>query len=160
MSTAVPVDVAQNLVVAQETGSEFDVFISHASEDKEAIARPLRDALQQRGFKVWLDEQELTLGDVLSQKIDEGLARSRYGVVILSESFFAKNWPRRELDGLVARETLDGRKVILPLWHGVGLREVTEYSPPLGAKLAASTSEGVTTIADKIGLAIRRSPDS
>jgi hypothetical protein len=87
-------------------GTDFDVFVSHASEDKADVARPLTDVLVSRGLRVWLDEQELTLRDTLGRKIDDGLARSRFGVVIVSPNFFAKHWPRRKLDGLVARETL------------------------------------------------------
>lgn len=88
-----------------------DFFISHASEDKEAVARPLADELKARGFRVWLDEFELRLGDSLRAKIDEGLRVSRFGVVILSPAFFSKRWPQQELNGLAAREMSGGRKV-------------------------------------------------
>jgi hypothetical protein len=66
-----------------------DVFISHASEDKDAIARPLAECLQARGCSVWFDEYELVLGDSLRGKIGDGLRHSQVGVVILSRSFFA-----------------------------------------------------------------------
>ncbi len=68
-----------------------DVFICHASEDKDAIARPLAEALVERGHAVWFDEFELEIGDGLRREIDRGLAISRFGVVILSPSFFEKN---------------------------------------------------------------------
>ena len=128
--------------------------MSHASEDKADVARPLAQALAERGLRVWLDEQELTLGDSLNQRINEGLARSRFGVVILSRQFFAKAWPRRELDGLVARETAEGVKVILPVWHGVTAEEVTAASPTLGARLAASTDRGIQVVADQVERAL------
>jgi hypothetical protein len=72
---------------------EHDLFIAHASEDKDAVARPLSEALLARGWSVWLDELELTVGDSLSSHIDSALARSRFGVVVLSPAFFAKPWP-------------------------------------------------------------------
>ncbi len=81
-----------------------DVFISHASEDKQTVAQPLADALQRAGVRVWIDVNELALGDSLSEMIDEGLAQSEFGVVIISPAFFAKHWPRKELSGLRARE--------------------------------------------------------
>ncbi len=56
---------------------QWDVFISHASEDKKAVVLPLADALKKAGIKVWLDQQELRIGDSLREKIDEGLAKSR-----------------------------------------------------------------------------------
>lgn len=133
----------------------YDVFISHASEDKEDVARPLAVHLQQLGLSVWLDEFELTLGDSLRRSIDKGLSRSRFGVVILSPAFFAKEWPNRELDGLVARE--DGsEKIILPIWHNVGKHEVAQFSPILADKLAVSSSGGIANVAEQINNAVTR----
>jgi hypothetical protein len=96
----------------------FDVFISHASEDKDGFVRSLAAELSRLGLRVWYDEWTLRLGDSLRQKIDEGLTTSEYGVVVLSRSFFAKNWPQAELDALFARE-MAGPKVILPIWHDI-----------------------------------------
>jgi TIR domain len=127
-----------------------DVFICHASEDKGAIARPLAEELTRRGWQVWFDEFEIELGDSLRQKIDAGLAVSRFGVVILSESFFKKDWPQRELDGLVARETSRGEKVVLPIWHEVDAPHVAKYSPLLAGRLAAKSDRGLKAITDEI----------
>src|SRR4030095_6344380 len=96
-----------------------DLFVSHASEDKEGFVRPLVGALRSQGLRVWYDEFALKLGDSLRRSIDYGLAHSRFGFVVVSPSFLAKDWPQRELDGLVALE-LKGRKVILPIWHQIG----------------------------------------
>lgn len=124
-----------------------DVFVSHASEDKEAIARPLAEALRNCGLTIWFDEYELVLGDSLRRKVDEGLRYSRVGVVILSQSFFAKEWPQRELDGLTARRNAGEPHVVLPVWHGVELEDVLSYSPPLADVVAARSSDGVQGIA-------------
>lgn len=118
---------------------KYDVFISHAGEDKEAIARPIAEALSSYGVRVWYDEFTLKLGDSLSRSVDKGLAKSKFGLVILSPSFFAKNWPEYELRGLTAKE-LRGGKVILPIWHQVEIDDVLKYSPPLADKLAIITS--------------------
>jgi hypothetical protein len=61
----------------------WDIFISHAWEDKEDIARPLAEALIAAGLRVWYDEFELTVGDSLGRSIDRGLRDSRYGSVKL-----------------------------------------------------------------------------
>jgi len=119
---------------------EWDVFISHAHEDKDEIVRPLAYALRERGLRVWFDEFELGIGDSLRRKIDQGIARSAFGVVVLSAAFFAKNWAQYELDGLVTR-SVDGSQVLLPLWHRLTKAEVMAYSPSLADKLARSTSE-------------------
>lgn len=118
---------------------EFDLFISHASEDKDAFVRPLATALQELGVVVWYDELQLRVGDSLRRSIDKGLANSRFGVVVLSSAFFAKNWPQYELDGMVAREVA-GVKVILPIWHRVTKDEVLRFSPTLADKVALNSS--------------------
>jgi hypothetical protein len=144
--------ILNELQQALGTGSsshEWDVFISHASEDKDVIARPLAEALRAKGLKVWFDEATLTLGDSLRQSIDRGLARSQYGIVILSEAFFSKHWPQRELDGLDARE-VNGVKVILPVWHGVDHAVVARHSPTLAGRLAVSSSRGIPEVVQAI----------
>ena len=116
----------------------YDAFISHASEDKAGFVRPLANALGKMGFRVWYDEFELRIGDSLRQSIDKGLINSRFGIVILSPAFFAKNWPKYELNGLTARE-LEGHKVILPVWHNITKNDVLQFSPSLADKVAVVT---------------------
>jgi hypothetical protein len=128
----------------------WDVFISHASEDKEAVAIPLTKALERAGLRVWLDRQELRLGDSLRAKIEEGLAKSRFGVVIISPNFLSKDWPQRELDGLSAVENAQKRKVILPVWHNMTQALLAEHAPMLANTLSVDTAEGITTVATQI----------
>lgn len=128
---------------------EWDVFISHASEDKESIVVPLADALRKAGIRVWLDHQEIKLGDSIRAKIDEGLARSRFGIVVLSEKSLEKNWPKNELNALMAIEE-DGRKVILPVWHNINKETLIKYSPLLADLLAINTNKGITSIVKAI----------
>ena len=135
-------------------GMDWDVFISHASEDKKDVARPLTERLRHLGFRVWLDENELTIGDSLRQKIDQGLARSRYGIVILSEAFFEKKWPARELDGLLARESSHDN-VILPVWHRIDSDFVRTYSPTLAGTFAALTMHGLDMVVQEIVRVLR-----
>ena len=118
----------------------YDVFISHATEDKDDIVRPLAEALINQNLRVWYDEFELRLGDSLRRKIDVGLTQSRFGIVVLSHAFFEKNWTQYELDGLVTRE-MTGEQVILPLWHRITKTEVISYSPSLADKIARNTSD-------------------
>ncbi len=127
----------------------YDVFISHASEDKADVARPLAVLLVKAGLKVWLDEVELVLGDSLRRKIDLGLASSRFGVVVLSKQFFSKEWPQKELDGLAAREA-SGRRVILPVWHNITAQEITAHSPLLADRLGIRTDIGLSSVAAAI----------
>jgi hypothetical protein len=128
---------------------EWDVFISHASEDKEGFVHPLAEELTRLGVRVWYDKFTLKLGDSLREKIDYGLRYSKFGVVVLSPSFFSKDWPKKELDGLVALE-VGGRKVILPVWHNVSREDVANYSPILAGRLAVSTSTGLGNVVREI----------
>lgn len=129
--------------------TKWDIFISHASEDKEEIAWPLAEALQRAGLRVWYDEFSLKLGDSLRRTIEQGLRDSRFGLVILSPNFFAKEWPQRELDGLTAREVQEG-KVILPVWHKVSPQDVLRFSPVLADKLGVSTAQGLDRVVQQI----------
>ena len=124
----------------------YDLFLSHAFEDKDAIARPLYQGLVAKGVSVWFDEAVLQMGDSLRRSIDAGLARCRYGVVILSPKFLSKQWPQHELDGLVARETATGEKAILPIWHQLDRETLIRYSPPLADRLASRSEEGVEAL--------------
>jgi TIR domain len=133
----------------------WDVFISHASEDKASVARPLAEKLQKAGVRVWLDEAQLRLGDSLRAKIDEGLGESRFGVVILSPAFFAKDWPQRELGALFSRQN-----AILPVWHQLRAKDVAAKSPLLADLLAASTDEGLDAVAAKILRSLRPSTEA
>lgn len=130
---------------------KYDVFISHASEDKKDFVKPLVEELQNSGYKVWYDEFTLKVGDSLRRSIDSGLINSRYGIVVLSSAFFAKNWTQYELDGLVTRE-MEGHKVILPIWHMVSKNEVLNFSPTLADKKAINSSlSTINEIVDQLG---------
>jgi hypothetical protein len=129
---------------------EYDVFICHASEDKQEFVEPLANALREAGLNVWYDRFELKLGDSLRRKIDQGLSNSRYGVVVLSKAFFNKEWPQDELDALVGKENEERRKVILPIWHNIDAKEVTQFSPILASKLAVRSDVGMDNIVTQI----------
>jgi hypothetical protein len=123
-----------------------DVFICHASEDKDDFVRSLAEALRTCHLEVWYDEFSLTVGDSLRQSIDRGLANSQFGIVVLSPAFFRKRWTQREMNGLVAREMSEGRELVLPIWHGVDHAEIVKYSPPLADVRAINSSSGLETI--------------
>jgi hypothetical protein len=130
-------------------------FISHASEDKDDLVRPLAHALRGYGLKVWYDEFELKIGDSLRRKIDLGLAHSRFGIVVLSKSFIKKGWTNYELDGIISKANT-GEQVVLPIWHGITKQEVIEYSPSLADKVARNTaSYTVNEIAEEIAELIK-----
>lgn len=125
----------------------YDVFICHASEDKDSFVRPLACALQENHIEVWYDEFSLAVGDSLRRSIDKGLSRSRFGVVVISPAFIGKEWPKWELDGLVARQMDEQRTLILPIWHNVNNRQVIDFCPPLADKVAVTSQSGLDRVA-------------
>lgn len=137
-------------LVRNESEVEYDVFISYASEDQEDVVAPLAYALRAGGLSVWYDDFELGIGDSLRQKIDKGIASSRFAIVVLSKAFFNKGWPNYELDGLVTK-AVGGDQVLLPIWHDITKDEVVSYSPSLADKIARNTTtQTVEEIADEI----------
>jgi len=136
--------------------AKLDVFLSHASEDKGAISRPLYQALIEAGLTVWFDEAALCLEDSLRRKIDEGLGRCNYGVVIISPNFLNKEWPQRELDGLAAREIAGGKTIIPPIWHDIGQAAIAEKSPTLADRVAAKSTEGIPALVEEINQVVRQ----
>lgn len=103
------------------------VFVSHASEDK-PVVKNLVDTLLRYGVQAWYDDYEIEIGDSIREKINEGLTRTEYGVIVLSHDFFAKKWPRRELAALSAILS-DGQ--ILPLFYQITPAEVAAHDPLL-----------------------------
>lgn len=127
-------------VFNNDTEEVYDVFISHASEDKESFVNEFVNILQNKlKLKVWYDELSIKWGDSIRVKIDQGLKKCKFGIVVLSRSYISKHWTQYELEGLFQRESNEG-KLILPIWHDITKNEILEYSPVLAGKLAMSTA--------------------
>lgn len=134
----------------------WDGFISYATEDKDQVAEPLANALEGRGISVWYDDFELQGGDSLIERIDEGIARCRFGLVILSNSFFGKDWPEYEFKGLATR-AISGEIKLIPIWHNISKSEVQLHSANLADRFAFSTSAlGIGKIAEQIAESIAK----
>jgi len=151
-----PKPTAEKKKITTDSDTRWDVFISHATEDKPFV-RELAEALAVSGLQVWYDQFTLKVGDSLRRSIDNGLNRSRFGVVVLSHFFFAKEWPQRELDGLAARENR-GQKIILPVWHNIDADEVRNYSPTLADRVAVKSSSRLESVVAQLLNAIGGPP--
>ena len=116
---------------------EYDVFVSHAWEDKADFVEAFVQALKDREIKVWYDKSKIKWGDSMRARIDDGLRKSKFGVAILSPNYIAegKYWTKAELDGLFQMESING-KTLLPIWHNLTKKQVMDYSPILASKLA------------------------
>lgn len=133
-------EILRRSIEAARPQPDFDVFLSYSAADSKEFARQLADALQARSVSVWLDEDQIQVGDNAITKLGEGLGSSRYGLVILSPEFFGRDWSAQELKALLRRET-EGQSMILPVWHGVSQDEVQRYAPDLALKRALKADD-------------------
>ena len=140
MAQIVQASASTNLYSITEDATKIhDVFISHATEDKKSFINEFVEELKKRNVKVWVDDLKIKWGDPLRKSIDEGLKKSRFGIVVISKHFIAKGWTQYELDGLFEKEMVGG-KVILPIWHGITKKEVQAFSPTLAGRKAMTTA--------------------
>ncbi|WP_129779438.1 toll/interleukin-1 receptor domain-containing protein [Peristeroidobacter soli] len=132
---------------------KWDLFISYASEDRIPFVTTLANGLNAQGYKVWYDEFSLVPGDSLRRSIDHGLARSAAGIVVLSPSFFEKEWPQMELSALTGQEVASG-KPLVTIWHNMDRDAVARYSPLIADKIAIPSGLGITDVIEKIKQAL------
>lgn len=132
----------------------YDLFLSHASEDKDDVARPLALALQEHGLSVWYDEFELRIGDNLVAKLNAGIRDSRFGILVLSKTFFAKQWTIHELN-MLERLWVTENHMLFPVWHDITLEEIWAYRAWLANIIGRRTDMyTIEEIADEIYEAI------
>src|SRR4051794_25249778 len=130
------------------TDWKWDVFVSHASEDKSRFVGPLVAELKSRNLAVWYDSHEIQPGDDFRKKMDEGLRQSRFGLLVLSPRFF-KYWPESEVSALFNQEAVFDVKRILPIRCDLSHAELTGRSPLLGSRAAVGWEAGIPAIADR-----------
>ena len=111
----------------------WDVFISHASEDKETIVEPLVQLLEENGISCWYDKKDIGWGDSIVESISNGLKKSKYALVVLSENFISKGWTKAELNSMLNMEIENAQKKVLPLLVG-DEKEIIERLPLLRDK--------------------------
>lgn len=125
---------------------KWDLFISHASEDKEDIVRPLcYELFKQNIWRIWYDEKNIQPGDSIVGRINEGLRDTRHGLVMLTSNFFKKRWTLEELESLQSMG-----KRLLPIWYGVTANEVMSFSPLIGRIKAIDYSIGTANVARQV----------
>lgn len=126
----------------------YDVFISHASEDKVPFVDSLVEALLQRGVKVWYDRKILTWGKSIRQNIDLGLRQSKFAIIVLSEFYIQKYWTQKEFNALFSLGSQLG-EFLLPIWHNITPERAKEFSPMLSDAIALiSSNYTIEEIAD------------
>src|SRR5688572_28008298 len=134
---------------------EYDAFISHAVEDKIPIANELCAKLEQAGLKIWYSGKELGIGDSIEKTIEKGLNRSRYGIVIFSPTYLAKNWTIREFYTLLAKE-IEEQKVILPVLYNISLDELKNKDLLMADRFAVNADRGIDFVVERLVREIKK----
>lgn len=133
-------DIMRKVVMdKREKNLKYAAFICHASEEKD-IVRSLVTWIENKGYKVWYDGLEIKIGDSIRQSIDKGLVKAKYGIIIFSDSFFAKKWTQYELNRLVDAATSED-KIILPILHNITYDDMIKHSPSMANLHALSTND-------------------
>lgn len=116
-----------------------DIFLCHAWDDREGVAKDLYDLLEDDGVTVWFSEKDVRLGTPLLRAIDKGLARTRAGIVLVTPALLTRldneGIADKELSELLAREQL------IPVVHGTTFEALREVSPLLASRSGLSTAE-------------------
>jgi TIR domain-containing protein len=116
-----------------------DIFLCHAWDDRQGVAKELHDLLESRGVSVWFSEKDVALGTPLLREIDKGLAKSRVGIVLVTPALLRRlqgeSIADKELSVLLARDQL------VPIVHGTTYEALREVSPLLGSRTGLSTAE-------------------
>lgn len=134
---------------------EYDAFISHAVEDKIPIANELCAKLEAAGLKIWYSGKELGIGDSIEKTIEKGLNRSRFGIVVFSPTYLAKNWTIREFYTLLAKE-IEEQKVILPVLYNISLDELKNKDLVMADRFAVNADKGIDFVVERLVREIKR----
>ncbi|TNH76502.1 toll/interleukin-1 receptor domain-containing protein [Aeromonas caviae] len=126
-----------------------DVFLCHAWDDRQGVAKELHDLLEAAGVKVWFSEKDLALGVPMMRTIDKGLANSRIGLVLVTPALL-KRLPTegvadKELSALLASNQL------VPIVHNTTYDALRNVSPLLASRSGLDTGEdSMSVVAAKI----------
>lgn len=127
------------------------MFISYASEERHSVVEPIVNKLADYNLSVWYDDRRLLIGDSILTTINHGLKDSEYGVVILSQNYFLKDWPKYELSQL-SREKIDR---ILPVLHEITWKDLAHHAPVIANRRAVTTADGLERVCLEIIQVVR-----
>jgi RNA-directed DNA polymerase len=130
---------------------DYDVFISHASEDKETVARAIFEACQRAGLKAFMDEAHIGWGQSFTTKINSALGAARTVLAIVSSQSVAKEWPIIEVNTALSME-VNGHKKVVPLI--VGKPDLSRL-PLISGKDAMTWSNNADAVAARLKAAVK-----
>jgi hypothetical protein len=133
---------------------EFDVFICHASRDKEPVVLPIVEACKKIGVRCWFDAHEIQWGEDIAARVADGLQKSRFVLVVVSENSRGSGWPIKEIGIAIDSEVNAGNVKVLPLYVGNRAsltREVPILSNKLGIDWNNNPDEIAASLQQRLG---------
>lgn len=127
----------------------FDLFISHAVEDKIPLVNELVARLEACGIKVWYTGRELSIGDGVCDTLVEGMRQSRYGIIVFSPSYISKMEPSAEFTTLLHYKR-QGAKVIIPVLFEVTPAELVTDQILQAENDAIYSSDGIENVVHRL----------
>ena len=124
-----------------KTLPEYDVFISHANQDKEELIEELYQSLQKLGISIFYDKESLEWGDNWKERILNGTKKAEFAIIVISENFFDREWTERELSEFLNRQNRNGQKLILPIVHNITMQQLQEKYPNVADIQAIDSSK-------------------
>lgn len=122
----------------------YDVFLSHASADKIAYVEDLKKSLEILGIEIFYDKDTIEWGDNWKDKIYEGLEKSEFAIIVISENFFGREWTELELKTLLERQNDEGQKLILPILHNITTEQLRDKYPSVADIQAIESGKNST----------------
>lgn len=121
----------KSLLPTANASYQFDVFVSHANDNKAEFVNALTAGLSRLGISIWYDANILDWGDNWKLQIANGLKKCRFGIVVVSPEFLGREWTEKELNELLQRQNEAGEKVILPLLYKLTISDMKKQYPQL-----------------------------
>jgi len=108
---------------------EYDLFICHASADKDNIVRPFWKYLQAFGINTFFDEASIEYGESINQKVMHGLAKSQGSILMLTSTFYTRDFTKYEMGGIFYKKYNQGGYIYIIYWDDKDLAEVSKRFP-------------------------------
>lgn len=112
---------------------KYDVFISHASKDKLTYTDRLKKSLAKLKINIFYSHDTIDWGDYWKKMILTGVEESEFAIIVISENFFDREWTERELNEFLNRQNKSGERIVLPILHGITLKQLQDKYPDVAA---------------------------
>lgn len=108
---------------------EYDVFLSHANDDKGEIVDELYTSLKSLGINIFYDKTAIEWGDNWKERILEGTKKAEFAIIVISTNFFDREWTEKELSEFLSRQNQNKQKIILPILHKITIEQLRNQYP-------------------------------